>query len=80
MEETRSMLRASLDAAKAATEVPPTLCDRAECEFRVAIGCCDLASSCTLHCRCMSVCMVGYSLSHCVCGESETPEGRAQRA
>ena len=31
-------LRVSLDATKAARHVPPMLCDRAECEFRIAIG------------------------------------------
>ena len=51
LKETRSMIRASLDAAKVGIEAPPTLCDRAKCEFRVATGCCEggYSSSCQLH-------------------------------
>ncbi len=41
VDETRIMLRVSLDAAKAAREAVPTLCDRAKCKLRVAIGYCE---------------------------------------
>ena len=37
----RGEAEVSLDAAKAANESVPTLCDRAKCEFKVATGCCE---------------------------------------
>ena len=43
------MIRASLDAAKVGIEAPPTLCDRAKCEFRVATGCCELHPALQVH-------------------------------
>ena len=37
----RGEAEVSLDAAKAANESVPTLCDRAKCECRDTIGCCQ---------------------------------------
>ena len=56
------MFRASLDAAKVGIEAPPTLCDCAKCEFRVATRCCELHPA--LHCRCMAIRMI-QGVSRC---------------
>ena len=58
------MFRASLDAAKVGIDAPPTLCDRAKCEFRLRQGAAMVRDSCILHCRCMAIRMI-QGISRC---------------
>ena len=55
----RGEAEVSLDAAKAANESVPTLCDRAKCECRDTIGCCQGAWHQHVHCTCLAMCTVG---------------------